>query len=94
MPQTTLSPPRHRAQQQRLRAEALYGEEVPGTGALDERHLHPGRPSGSFLGVGYERFLQMPVPVVLTALWLAGAALLGSLVLMLYVVVTSVASVL
>jgi hypothetical protein len=32
----------------------------------------------------YERFLEMPVLVVLAVLWVAGAALLGSLALALY----------
>ena len=37
-----------------------------------------------------ERFLEMPVPVVLTALWLAGATLLGVGVLTLYLLVATV----
>ena len=49
--------------------------------------------SGGFLGVSYERFLQMPVAVVLTVLWLGGMALLGSCVLMLYTLVTLLGSV-
>jgi hypothetical protein len=32
----------------------------------------------------YERYLEMPVPVVLLSLWLAGAALLGLGILTLY----------
>ncbi len=32
----------------------------------------------------YERFLELPVPVVLVALWFAGLAILGSLGLVLY----------
>ena len=40
--------------------------------------------SEGFLGVNYERFLQMPVAVVLMVLWLGGMALLSSCVLMLY----------
>jgi hypothetical protein len=40
--------------------------------------------SGGFLGVSYELFLEMPVAVALTVLWLGGMALLGSCVLMLY----------
>jgi hypothetical protein len=51
------------------------------------------RVSGGFLGVGYERFLQMPVAVVLTVLWLGGMALLSSCVLMLYTLGTLLASV-
>ena len=32
----------------------------------------------------YERFLELPVVVVLAVLWLTGATLLGSVVLVLY----------
>ena len=32
----------------------------------------------------YERFLELPVPLVLVMLWLAGLAILGSLGLVLY----------
>jgi hypothetical protein len=44
--------------------------------------------SGGFLGIAYERFLGMPVPVVLAVLWVGGMALLGSCVLMLYALAT------
>ena len=47
--------------------------------------------SGGFLGIAYERFLGMPVPVVLTVLWFGGLALLGSCVLMLYALATLLA---
>ena len=46
------------------------------------------RASGRFLGSAYERFLGMPVPMVLTVLWVGGMALLGSCVLMLYALAT------
>jgi hypothetical protein len=36
------------------------------------------------LGRTYERFLELPPAFVLTVMWLVGAALLGSLVLLLY----------
>ena len=45
------------------------------------------------LSVAYKRFLEMPVPVVLAVLWFAGVALLGSWVLMLYMLGTLLASV-
>lgn len=32
----------------------------------------------------YERFLEVPVPIVLVVMWLAGAALIGVFVLALY----------
>jgi hypothetical protein len=36
------------------------------------------------VGRTYERFLELPVPVVLAGLWVAGVALLGSIALALY----------
>ena len=54
-----------------------------------ESHLHSSaQASGSFPGVLYERFLQLPVGVVLIMLWLIGVALLGSCVLVLYALAT------
>ncbi len=50
-------------------------------------------PSGGFPGVAYERFVQMPVPVVLTVLWVAGMVLLSSCVLVLYMLGTLLAPV-
>jgi hypothetical protein len=47
--------------------------------------------SGGFLGIAYERFLGMPVPVVLTVLWVGGMVLLGSCVLALYALATLLA---
>jgi hypothetical protein len=36
------------------------------------------------LGLVYERFLELPVPIVLAVMWLAGAALIGFCGLALY----------
>jgi hypothetical protein len=36
------------------------------------------------IGQAYERFLELPVPLVLAALWFAGLAILGFLGLVLY----------
>jgi hypothetical protein len=47
--------------------------------------------SGSLLGNIYEGFLRMPVPVVLTALWLGGMVLVGSCVLIIYALATLLA---
>jgi hypothetical protein len=47
--------------------------------------------SGGLLGNTYEGFLRMPVPVVLTALWLGGMVLVGSCVLMIYALGTLLA---
>ncbi len=49
-------------------------------------------PSDGFIGGTYERFLRMPVPVVLTVLWVAGMVLVSSCVLItLYVLATALA---
>ena len=37
---------------------------------------------------GYERFLELPVPLVLVVLWFAGLALLGVCALALYLYVS------
>jgi hypothetical protein len=49
--------------------------------------------SGGFIDATYGRFLELPVAVVLTAMWLAGVALLSSCVLMLYILGSLLASV-
>jgi hypothetical protein len=60
-------------------------------GTSQRSRFHPAaEASGGFLGIAYERFLGMPVPVVLTVLWLGGMMLLGSCVLMLYALATMV----
>jgi hypothetical protein len=46
----------------------------------------PSTPTQGPMARAYERFLEMPVGVVLALLWLAGAALLGSCALVLYAV--------
>ena len=43
----------------------------------------PSTPTPGPMARAYERFLKMPVGVVLALLWLAGAALLGSCALVL-----------
>ena len=58
----------------------------------DRSRFHPvAETSGGFLGLAYERFLGMPVPLVLSVLWLGGLVLLGSCVLMLYALATVLA---
>jgi hypothetical protein len=44
-----------------------------------------GRPDSA-----YERFLEMPVPLVLASLWLGGVTLVGTCVLALYALVATV----
>jgi hypothetical protein len=41
------------------------------------------------MGSAYERFLDTPVAIVLGVMWLAGAALMGSWALVLYLVVSA-----
>jgi hypothetical protein len=41
------------------------------------------------IGSAYERFLEMPVAFVLGVMWLAGAVLMGSCALALYLVVSA-----
>jgi hypothetical protein len=39
---------------------------------------------GERIGTAYERFLDLPVPVVLAILWLTGIVLIGSIAAMFY----------
>jgi len=47
--------------------------------------------SSGLLGNTYEGFLRMPVPMVLTALWLGGMVLLGPCALIIYALGTLLA---
>ena len=61
-------------------------------GMSDRSRSYPvAETSGGFLGITFERFLGMPVPLVLSVLWLGGLVLLGSCVLMLYALATLLA---
>jgi hypothetical protein len=67
-------------------------DDVYARGMSKRSHFQPvAEASGGLLGIIYEGFLGMPVPVVLTVLWLGGLALLGSCVLMLYALATLMA---
>jgi hypothetical protein len=46
-------------------------------------------PTSSRLGRAYERFLELPVLVVLLVLWVAGVAMLGSVALVAYAVISA-----
>ena len=46
-------------------------------------------PSSSRIGRAYERFLELPVLLVLLVLWVAGVAMLGSVVLVAYAVISA-----
>jgi hypothetical protein len=39
--------------------------------------------------LAYERFLEMPVPVVLVVMWVSGVALLGACTLLAYAVISA-----
>jgi hypothetical protein len=45
--------------------------------------------SAGTIGRAYERFLELPVVVVLAVLWLLGGAIIGSCLLALYLVVSA-----
>ena len=96
---TTISPEQqsteHRTAEHHPWAAADYSaNDLLSREALEERYLHNASPSDGFIGAAaYERFLEMPVAVVLALLWLAGMALLSSCVLLLYVLGTSLARV-
>ena len=68
--------------------------DVYGEGTSERSHFYPvTEASGGLLGIIYEGFLGLPVPVVLTVLWFGGVALLGSCVLALYALATLLAQV-
>lgn len=91
MPQT-ISPQQQRTREQYLQAEAdTSSDDSPARGASEERYPHHASPPGGIIGVAYERFLQMPVPVVLAVVWVAGMTLVSACVLMLYMLWTSLA---
>jgi hypothetical protein len=70
-------------------AGGVYAE-----GMSERSHSHPvAEASGGLLSIIYEGFLELPVPVVLTVLWLGGLTLLGSCVLALYALATLLAPV-
>ncbi len=75
-------------------AQIEFGQGDPSVREVSkESHSYRGaQVSGGFLGVTYERFWQMPIPVVLTVLWLIGMALLSSCVLTLYTLGTLLVS--
>ena len=71
----------------------VTGENPPAEGGVKVSAATPVRPRFSSsaapslsagMGRAYERFLEMPIAFVVVAMWLAGAALVGSCVLVLY----------
>jgi hypothetical protein len=53
-------------------------DENKGRSRLQETWSAPDVPASSAIGRAYERFLELPVPVVLVVLWLIGALFLGA----------------
>jgi hypothetical protein len=83
----------HRSQEESAKTESSGGGSSA-WGSSKESHSHRlAHASGGYLGATYERFLQMPVAVVLTVLGVVGMALLSSGVLILYALGTLLASV-
>jgi hypothetical protein len=68
----------HQAVLDQVRATKAGSEAAPTT---------PTAPTPISAGIGraYEWFLQLPVGILLTVLWVAGAAVIGSCALVLYV---------
>jgi hypothetical protein len=92
--QQTISREERTVQDQRAARTGPSGGEFSAWGSLKGSQSHRlAHASGGYLGATYERFLQMPVAVVLTLLWVVGMALLSSGVLTLYALGTLLASV-
>ncbi len=72
------TPPQRR---RKSTAHSGIGGQPPRTEPLETRQHRPrARASTDPIGAAYGRFLELPVPVLLVALWLFGALLLGLLV--------------
>jgi hypothetical protein len=84
--QQTISREKQKAQEQQPAKTAPSGGDFSARGVSEESHFQRvNQVSGGFIDATYGRFLELPVPVVLGVLWLAGMALLSWCVLMLYV---------
>ena len=57
--------------------------------ATGEGYLTTAAPVPRGIGPGYERFLELPVAVVLLVMWAAGAVLLGACALVVYAAVSA-----
>ena len=93
--QRTISRERRKVQDRQPATKTEPGAGDDYAGGMSERsHVHPAaEASGGLLGITYEGFLGMPVPVVLTLLWFGGMALLGSCALALYALAAMLAQV-
>jgi hypothetical protein len=86
--------PKRRTRERYPRAESAHSVHAfPPREASGKRRAHHAAPlaGGPVDGV-YDRFMRLPCWVVLAALWLLGMALLGSGVLVLYVLGTLLAT--
>jgi hypothetical protein len=72
------TPPQRR---RKSTAHSSISGQPPRTESLEtQQHRPRARASTDPIGEAYGRFMELPVPVVLVALWLFGALLLGLLV--------------
>ncbi len=86
--------PKRRTRERHPRAESAHSVHAfPPREASGKRRAHHAAPSGGPVDGVYDRFMRLPGWVVLMALWLLGAALIGSGVLVLYVLAALVATV-
>ena len=87
--------PERRTRERHQRAETAHSVDAfQPREASGERHAaRRVAPPGGPIDDAYERFLRLPPAAVLGTLWLLGLALVGSVVLMLYVLGTSLATV-
>jgi hypothetical protein len=84
--QQTISQEEHKVRDHQPAETEPRGRDFSARGVSQASHFRPvDQVSGGFIDATYGRFLEMPAAVVLTVLWLAGVALFGSCVLMLYI---------
>ena len=92
MHKTASSKQQRTPEEEHPQSGAAHSDEVLGQEALEQRYLQDARPSGGFLGVALERFLQEPAAVVVAVVWVVVLAWFSLLVLTLYMFGTSLAS--
>ena len=87
--------PEPRTAERHRRAEAARSVDAFPTGKAsgERRAARYAPPPGGPVVDAYERFLRLPPAALLGTLWLLGLALVGSVVLILYVLGTSLATV-
>jgi hypothetical protein len=86
--QKTISPEKQKVREEQG-ANTDHGSEISAVEVSEETRRLRAQPPADSIGGAYERFLRMPVVVVLATLWLTGIALLGACALMVYLLGTS-----